>query len=55
MFVLTRTSFLCLFFVFQVHVLVCFFALANVGTSAVDCLERLVSKLTYYQYVMSGR
>ena len=47
----SQGSFLCFSFVFLVYVVLCFIVLV-VSTSAVDCLERLVSEMTCY--VASG-
>ena len=41
------SRFVCLCFVFVVYVVFCFLVFV-VSTSAIDCLERLVSEMTYY-------
>ena len=48
---LARAVFFCFSFVFQVYVVLCLIVLV-VSTSAIDCLERLVSEMSYY--VSSG-
>jgi len=44
MFVLAMVS----FFVFHVHVFFCFFVSDSQYTSAIDCLERVVSEMKYF-------
>ena len=47
---------MCVLFMFNVCVMFCFVSLfLVVSTSAVSCLERLLSEMTYYIYLSNGR